>query len=407
MSTGPCIACGTERRLFLDLGFTPLANAYLKPEDAEQDEPFFPLRVAWCPACFLVQLADLVDPGVMFSHYLYFSSFSPAFVKHAQGMAHWLMDVRQLNAGSLVVELASNDGYLLQHFKEAGIPVLGVDPAENVAAEAIKKGIPTRVAFFGSEEAQAMVDEGTRADVIIGNNVLAHVPDPVDFLKGAALLLKDDGLAVFEFPHLLELLHQGQFDTIYHEHVSYYSLLAIQNLAAQAGLTVVDVSRQPVHGGSLRVSLAKTGDPSEAVTALLGEEGEAGLDQWATFEAFGEKVTRVVADLKKFLAAAKQEGKRVAAYGAAAKGNTLLNVAGVTPDDIVYVADRNTHKVGHLTPGAHLPIVPAEKLAQDQPDFVVVLAWNFEAEIRQQQEAYLNAGGRFVIPVPELRVDGR
>ena len=402
-----CIGCGgTRLAQFLDLGEPPLANAYLRPEDAHQQEPRFALRVGFCPDCFLVQLLDRVDPAAMFSHYLYFSSNSDAFVAHAREEARWLTETRRLSSQSLVVELASNDGYLLQFFKEAGVPVLGVDPARNVAEAANARGIPTRCAFFSLAEAGAMLGEGVAADAVLGNNVLAHVPDPVDFLKGAALLLKPGGVVVFEFPHLLPFLEKVEFDTIYHEHASYFSLLAITELARRAGLVVTDVSEQPVHGGSLRVSLQKEGSPGPAVSALLAREQAAGLDKAETFARFGEQVRRVVSDLRAFLQKARQEGRRVAAYGAAAKGNTLLNVARLGPADLCWVADRSPHKQGHLTPGAHLPIVPAEKLLHDKPDYVLLLAWNFEEEIRAQQREYLAAGGRFVVAVPVLRVDG-
>jgi SAM-dependent methyltransferase len=401
-----CIACGESGlTLFLDLGETPLANAYLKKEDKDKEEPRFPLRVAWCANCFLVQLVDLVPPEQMFSEYLYFSSFSDAFVAHARGLAEWLIKEESLGGEDLVVELASNDGYLLQHFKAAGVPVLGVDPAKNIAAAANEKGIPTRCAFFHEEEAKKMRAEGIEASAILGNNVLAHVPDPVNFLKGVALLLKPGGVACFEFPHLLELLKKVEFDTVYHEHVSYISLHAVKNLLERAGLKLVDVSRQPVHGGSLRVVARHEGDPSQAVVALLQEEKDFGLCDATVYEAFGEKVRTLVADLKAFVSKAAAEGKRLAAYGAAAKGNTLLNVAGLTENDLLYVADRSTHKVGHLLPGSHLLIVPAETLAEDKPDYVLLLAWNFEQEIRKQQKAYLSGGGKFVVAVPSLVVD--
>lgn len=405
-----CLVCKAPQvEDFLDLGTVPLANALLeRPPVRPADEARFPLRVGYCGACHAVQLLHLVPPEQLFSNYFYESSFSDAFLVHARNYAEHLTQRLQLNRESFVVEVASNDGYLLRNFVAAGVPCLGVEPAQNIAAKASANGIPTMVRFFGPETAALVQKERGLADVVLGNNVLAHVPDIVPFLTAAKNLLKPQGLAVFEFPWLRELVQHLEFDTIYHEHVYYLSLTALQNAAKLAGLEVHDVQLQPVHGGSLRVFLQRPGTrPATAeVARILEIERREGLASPEVFRAMGHRVRALRESLRSLLTSFKKAGKRIVAYGASAKGSTLLNYCGIGKETLDYIVDRSTVKQGRFAPGVHLPIFGTEKLLADKPDYTLLLAWNFADEIRRQQHAYELQGGRFVHPVPEPRVLG-
>jgi len=402
-----CRACGSvELVTLLDLGELPLANALLDLEGLQAPEPRFPLTLRFCRACSLVQLRETVRPDVLFSHYVYFSSFSDTMLAHARELADALIRRLSLGADSLVFEIASNDGYLLQYFQAAGVPVLGCEPAGNVAAEAQARGIPTLRAFFGRDVAAVLHAEGRRADAVLGNNVLAHVPDLPGFAAGVALLLAPRGRAVFEFPYVADLVAGTEFDTIYHEHLCYFSLHAVRALFARAGLVLVDVERQSIHGGSLRIWLAhmEAGVPeSPAVAALLHEEEASGIPGEAYYRRFAEEVARVRDTLLEELRARKAAGQHLAAYGASAKGSTLMNACGIGADLLDYVVDRSTVKQGRYTPGNHLPILAPDELQRRRPDAVLLLTWNFAEEICRQQRPYLEAGGTFLVPVPALR----
>jgi SAM-dependent methyltransferase len=402
-----CLGCGGLLPApFLDLGSTPLANAYLRPERQKAPEENFPLAVAYCTNCHLVQLIDRVLPDRMFGQYLYFSSYSDSFLDHACRMANELIQRFGLQGTSRVLETGSNDGYLLQYFLRRGIQVLGVEPARNIAAEAMRKGIPTLTSFFGPEVvAQIQARFGT-ADLIIGNNVLAHVPAINDFLSAAAACLKADGVAVFEFPYLKALVGKSEFDTIYHEHVFYYSLSAVEALARRAGLELFDVELQSVHGGSLRVFLQhpERRPVGVRVGAILKQERDEGLTSADHFVSFGLRVETLKRRLVSLLQQLKSSGSRLAAYGAPAKGNTLLNYCGIGPELLEFTVDRSPHKQGMLLPGSHLAILPPEELIGRMPDYAVILPWNIAGEIVEQQQEYLRAGGRFIVPIPEPRI---
>jgi SAM-dependent methyltransferase len=378
----------------------------VRPEKAGAAEPAFPLVVAYCPSCHLVQLTDLVPPKEMFSEYPYFTSFSDSHVAHARRMADSLIARFKLSRETRVLEIASNDGYLLQFFQQQGIPVLGVEPARNIAEHAMSKGIPTLNRFFGLAAVPDIRSEFGEAQVIIGNNVFAHVPTTNEFLTAIHGCLAPDGRAIFEFPHLLELLRHSEFDTIYHEHVFYFSLAAVSNLARRAGLQVFDVERYPVHGGSLRVFMQK--NPVHAITpnvpALLAEEEKAGLTSTHRYQEFTQEVEHLRGELVWLLRTLKASGKRIAAYGAPAKGNTLLNYCGIGADLIDFTVDRSPHKQGLLLPGSKIPILAPDALQQERPDYVVILPWNIADEIVSQQAAYAYQGGRFIVPVPRPRV---
>ena len=397
-----CRSCGaTQLEKVLSLGRTPLANALLRAEDLERPEPTFPLELVFCPACALVQITETVPPEQLFSHYLYLSSFSDTMVKHSEELAARLVRERRLDRDSLVIEVASNDGYLLQFYKQAGVPVLGIEPAANVAEVAELKGVPTLVRFFGRELAAELRSSGRRADVIHANNVLAHVADLNGFVAGLALTLKDGGVAVIEAPHVKPMIERLEFDTIYHEHLCYYSLTALQPLFKRHGLEIVDVFEIPLHGGSLQVHASLGGRPSDRVVRLLDEEREAGVGELEFYRDFGDKVLRLRKSLVATLEDLKSSGSRIAAYGASAKGATLLNYCRIGRETIEFVADRSTVKQGLYTPGAHLPIKSPESLLTERPDHVLLLTWNFADEILQQQAAYREQGGKFIIPVPE------
>ncbi len=405
-----CRLCGaTVTRTFVDLGTMPSANGYLLPDQLALPEPTYPLHALVCQECLLVQLEALVSPAELFSEYAYFSSFSDTWVAHGLAFARAAISELALGPSSLVVEVASNDGYLLQHFAAAGVPVLGVEPAGNVAEVAVGRGIPTLTAFFGRTCAKSLVAQGQSADLLIANNVLAHVPDLDDFVAGLAAVLKPTGTLSIEVPHLLHLLADTQFDTIYHEHFSYFSLLTAERALASHDLVVFDVERLTTHGGSLRIWAAHR-SAARPGTARLDKvrqlEVEAGLDRIDTYDGFGPRVDSCRKGVRDFLARARADGATVAAYGAAAKGNTLLNYCGVTSTDIVMVADRNPEKQGHLLPGSHLPVEAPERIFELRPDYVVILPWNLRVEIATQLKGIRAWGGRFVVAVPKVDIFG-
>ena len=404
-----CRFCGSDlKHSFVDLGNTPLANAYLSRANLDQPEPSFPLHARICQNCLLVQVDPSQSAEEIFSDYAYFSSFSDSWLAHCRNFAEGAIRRFGLTAASTVVEVASNDGYLLQYFAQAGIATLGIEPAANVAEVARAKGIATEVAFFGRDTAAALVERGIKADLICANNVIAHVPDINDFVAGFGLLLKPDGVLSVEAPHILNLIAENQFDTIYHEHFYYYSFLAMERILAHHGLTVFDVERLPTHGGSLRVLAARADSKAfteqPAVAELRRVEREAGLDRLDTYAGFGQRVEQVKADLLAFLRQAKAEGKSVAAYGAAAKGNTLLNVCGVDGGLIAYVVDRNPHKQDCFLPGSHLAIRDPAAVFETRPDYLLILPWNIKGEIMAQMAGIRDWGGRFVTAIPRLAI---
>lgn len=404
---GQCMGCGNKLpEAFLDLGEMPLANSYIEARDGDKEEPFYKLAVAYCPGCHLVQITHRVAPENLFDNYLYFSSFSDVFLKHAEAMAQSLIDKFALDSNSLVMEIGSNDGYLLNFFKAKGIPVLGIEPAKNIARVANEKGIPTMDVFFGSDSVDRILQERGQADIIIGNNVLAHVPLINDFLLSVNKCLKPVGSAIFEFPYLKDFLENIEFDTIYHEHVFYYSLNAIDILAQRSRLELYDVTRQDIHGGSLRIFLqkGKQHDISNNVKQMLLEEANYGITSKSLYDDFGEKVERLKAQLVQLLKEFKKSGKTIAAYGAAAKGNTLLNYTGIDKSMIDFVVDRSPYKQGFLLPGTRIPILHQDELLKRMPDYTLILAWNFAEEIIRQQAEYCRRGGLFIIPVPEPKV---
>ncbi len=409
ITTASCRSCGANLRdTFVDLGRSPLANSYLKAEQLKEPEPLYPLHAYVCGECFLVQLELLAEPQEIFSDYAYFSSYSDSWIEHARVYADGVSKRFGLNGQSWVVEIASNDGYLLQFLVEKGIAVLGIEPAANVAQAAIKKGIPTLVRFFDADTARELASDGRRADLIIGNNVLAHVPDLNGFVRGMKILLHDKGVITLEFPHLMRLMEENQFDTIYHEHFSYFSLGTIRQCFERHGLQIFDVDELPTHGGSLRVYAGHESDISKTRSArvddLLAREQEAGLTNLERYLAFGEQVKETKRKLVNFLIAAKQNGKSVIGYGAPAKGNTLLNYCGVGKDLIDYTVDRSPHKQGHFLPGTRIPIFSPDRIKETMPDFVLILPWNLQDEIMDQMKYIRQWNGRFVVPIPEVRV---
>jgi SAM-dependent methyltransferase len=387
---------------------SPLCESFLPAEKLNQMEPFYPLHVWVCEECFLVQVEEFVSPGEIFTEYAYFSSYADSWVEHMRRYAEMISDRLSLGQRSFVVEVASNDGYLLQHFVKKQIPVLGIEPAANVAQVAIDKGIPTRVAFFGESLARELAADGKQADLICGANVLAQVPRPNDFVKGLKLLLKPNGVVTIEFPHLMKLMAENQFDTIYHEHFSYFSFLSAENLFRRQGLVLFDVEEIPTHGGSLRIYARHAEDGSRPITEraqrLRQREVEAGLLRLGTYAGFGEQVKETKRKLLEFLIAAKRAGKRVAGYGAPGKGNTLLNYCGVGTDFIDFTVDRSPYKQGKFLPGTHIPIFAPDKLREVRPDYVLILPWNVKDEIVQQMSDVRSWGGQFVVPIPEVRV---
>jgi SAM-dependent methyltransferase len=398
-----CRTCGSDvDHVFVDLGMSPLCENILPADQLDSPETYYPLRASVCSKCFLVQLNEYVPPEEIFSEYAYFSSYSTTWVAHAKAYCEMIEKRLGLNQESLAVELASNDGYLLQHFK---VPVLGIEPAANVAAVAVAKGVPTRVAFFGLELAKQLVAEGRGADLIIGNNVLAQVPDLNDFVAGIKHLLKPTGIVTLEFPHLQRLIEGNQFDTIYHEHFSYFSLISVDALAKKHGLAIVDAEELSTHGGSLRVYLGHAGaKPSAAVTEMLEREERLGFRNLDTYASFGLQVQKVKRNLLAFLIKAKDEGKKICGYGAPGKGNTLLNYCGIGPDFLDFTVDRNPYKHGRFTPGQHVPVHPVEALDAARPDYVLILPWNLKDEIVRQMSHIGDWGGKFIVPIPDVHV---
>jgi hypothetical protein len=383
-----------------------LANRVLPPDALDTHEPRYPLKVVFCSQCSLVQLTETVSPEVLFRDYVYFSSVSDTVLAHSKAHADELVARLNLGPKSMVVEVASNDGYLLQYVQAHGVPVLGVEPARNIAAVANDRGVPTTDRFFGLQTATALHAEGVRADALLGNNVLAHVADLNGFVAGAALLLAEGGIVEFEFPYVVDLVDHLEFDTIYHEHLCYFSAHSIDALFARHGLVLTDVQHLDIHGGSLRVTAATTVHPQgrARVDALLAEESSRGVHTHAFYRCFASRVQKLGADLVRLLKDLRANGKRVAAYGASAKGATLLNYFGVDSKLIEYVVDRSPAKQGLFTPGTHLPILPTTTLADDAPDFALLLTWNFQAEIAQQQAEWRHGGGRFIVPVPHVHI---
>ena len=403
-----CRFCGASLALtVVDLGMSPLCESFLSAERVEEMEPFYPLHVRACEACWLVQLPSFVTPDEIFTEYAYFSAYSTAWVEHARQYVGMIRGRLGLGSDDLVVELASNDGYLLQHFSGTGVQILGIDPAANVAKAAEERGVPTLVTFFGEETAHRLVKERKRAALVLGNNVLAQVPDLNDFVAGVKVLLRDDGTTTFEFPHLLRLLDGLQYDTIYHEHFSYFSLATISEIFRAHGLEVYDVEELWTHGGSLRIYGQHAGGPhavEQAVVELLRREDESGLRSPDRYAAFDEGVRESKRALLELLIDLRREGRHVVGYGAPGKGNTLLNYCGVRTDLLDYTVDRNPYKHGRFTPGTHIPIHPPERIAETKPDYVVVLPWNLIDEIATQLDYVAEWGGRLIVPIPSATV---
>ncbi len=404
-----CRSCGASLvDTFVDLGMSPLANSYVKSEQLNRQEAFYPLHVFICRDCLLVQVEVFETPERIFSDYAYFSSYSESWLQHAKSYVEHVTERFGLGPESHAVEIASNDGYLLQYFVEKGIPVLGIEPAANVAKAAIEKGVPTLKRFFGSEMARQMASEGKEADLLIGNNVLAHVPNLNDFVRGMKIVLKPHGVVTMEFPHLMRLVEQNQFDTIYHEHFSYFSFHTVRRVFSERGLEIFDVEELPTHGGSLRIYARHSEDDSKpimsAVCSLASHEESAGYTRLERYLMFEERVKETKRRLLGFLVEAKNAHKSIVAYGAAAKGNTLLNYCGIRTDFIDYVVDRSPQKQGLFLPGTHIPILPPSEIDKTRPDYLLILPWNLKEEVMQQMNHIRSWGGRFVVPIPEVRV---
>jgi len=404
-----CRFCETPlEQIFVDLGMSPLCESFLPSDQLDQMERFYPLQVYVCGNCFLVQLQEYVACEQIFSDYAYFSSFSDSWLAHAKRYTERMAERFGIDKKSFVVELASNDGYLLQYFIDKGVPVLGIEPAANVAAAAVKKGVPSLVKFFGRETARELAAEGKQADLLLGNNVLAQVPDLNDFVAGMQILLKPTGMITMEFPHLQRLMEENQFDTIYHEHFSYFSFVTAEKIFAAHGLTLFDVEELPTHGGSLRIYARHAEDDSKPVEERVGQlrarEESAGSTRLEYYSRFAEKVKETKRKLLAFVIKAKQDGKHIAGYGAPGKGNTLLNYCAIRTDFLDYTVDRNPHKQGKFLPGTHIPILPPQRIRETRPDYLLILPWNLKDEIMQQNAYIRDWGGRFVVPIPEVQV---
>jgi SAM-dependent methyltransferase len=404
-----CRFCGTKlEHTFVDLGMSPLCESFLPGEQLNQMEAFYPLHAYVCGSCFLVQLEAYVTPEHIFSDYAYFSSYSDSWLAHAKKYTDQMMERFGIGEKSFVVELASNDGYLLQYFVEKRVPVLGIEPAANVAAVALKKGVPSLVKFFGRETARELAAAGKQADLLLGNNVLAQVPDLNDFVAGMKILLKPAGVITMEFPHLQRLMEENQFDTIYHEHFSYFSFVTVEKIFAAHGIALFDVEELSTHGGSLRIYGRHEEDSSKPVTERVWElrarEEGAGTTRLETYSRFAEQVKETKRKLLEFLIFAKRNGKKIAGYGAPGKGNTLLNYCAIRTDFLDYTVDRNPYKHGRFLPGTHVPIFPPDRIRETKPDFLLILPWNLKDEIIKQNGFIREWGGKFVVPIPEVQV---
>lgn len=410
MKTMYCRYCESEvTQNFIDLGMSPLSNSYLNEEQINKKEPFYPLHVFVCNNCLLVQLGEFESPQNIFTNYAYFSSYSKTWLEHAQEYVNMMITRFGFDEKSQVIEIASNDGYLLQYFREKKIPVLGIEPATNVAKVAQEKGISTLTKFFGIKTAKELADKGIEADLLLGNNVLAHVPNLNDFIKGMKMILKKNGIITMEFPHLLQLIRENQFDTIYHEHFSYFSFLTVQKIFSSHGLTVFDVEEIPTHGGSLRIFLKHDNDNTKPikdnVKILNSKEIQFGLDKIDIYKTFQKQIEKIKYKIQEFFINTKNDGKKVIGYGAPAKGNTLLNYCKITSDLMEYTVDISNYKQGMFLPGTHIPILNPEKIKETKPDYVFILPWNLKNEIMEQLNTIRKWGGKFVIPIPEVKIE--
>ncbi len=406
---GCCRFCQTQlHHTFVDLGMSPLSNAFLNPDQLDKKEPFFPLHAYVCEQCFLVQLEEFEQPEEIFSDYAYFSSYSESWLDHARQYTEMMIERFSLNSSHQIIEIASNDGYLLQYFKENNVPVLGIEPAANVADVAIKKGIETRIQFFGKETASALRSESICGDLILGNNVLAHVPDLNDFVAGLKIASAKGGIITMEFPHLLNIIKEHQFDTIYHEHFSYLSLYTVEQVFNKHQLKIFDVEQIQTHGGSLRIFCCHEEDNTQDISPRVNEikqlELNSGLDQLDTYFDFTDKVQQTRQSLLDFITKAKEQNKAIVGYGAPAKGNTLLNYCNINTDFIDYTVDRSPHKQGKFLPGTHIPVYPVERINETKPDYILILPWNLREEIAQQLEYTNEWGCKLVLPIPETRI---
>jgi len=409
MKNSICRFCNsTLSQIFLDLGKTPLANSFLNESDLKKNESTIPLIAYVCEKCYLVQLNESGSPNEIFSNYAYFSSYSTTWLKHAEAYVEMMLKRFHFSEESLIIELASNDGYLLQYFKKKEIPVLGIEPAENVAEFAIKNGINTKIDFFTKDLALNLKNENKQADLIVANNVLAHVPELNNFVHGIKLLLKDNGLATIEFPHLLNLIEKNQFDTIYHEHFSYFSLMTAVAVFKHHGLEIFDVEELSTHGGSLRLFVKHENNHHLPITSkiknIIDKEHKAGLDNIDLYTNFSAPVEKIKKDLRDFLQDCKKNNKQVIGYGAPAKGNTLLNFCNIDKNLLSYTVDKNIHKQGKYLPGVHIPIKSSEEIKKTKPDFVLILPWNIQNEIIEEVDYIRDWGGKFVVPIPEVKI---
>ncbi len=410
IATKVCRFCRADlKRTFVDLGMSPLCETYPSAADLNHGEVYYPLHVYVCETCFLVQLEEYEKPENIFSDYPYFSSFSDSWLKHAENYCQKMTARWGLSGQSLVIEVASNDGYLLQYFVQQGVPALGIEPAANVARVAVEKGVPTLVRFFGAQLARELAAEGSCADLVLGNNVLAQVPDVNDFVEGLKILLKPEGVLTLEFPHLLRLIQRNEFDTIYHEHFSYFSMLTTANILKAHALKVFDVEELATHGGSLRIYACrvegKTHEVKRTVEDLIAEERKAGLGAPEGYESFARQVKETKFALVEFLIAAARQGRAVAGYGAPGKSATLLHYCGIGKDLIAYTVDRSPYKQGRFLPGSRIPIYPPERIRETKPDYIVILPWNLKDEIMEQLQYIRDWGGKFVVPIPKVTID--